>query len=65
MIQYFKNAGGQSIQIDKPENGVWVNVLPPLKQEEFADLSETLDIPVNFLTDSLRSEEHTSELQSL
>lgn len=59
MIQYFKNAGGQTIQIDKPENGVWVNVLPPLKQEEFADLSETLDIPVDFLTDSLDIDERS------
>lgn len=59
MIQYFKNAGGQTIQIDKPESGVWVNVLPPLKQEEFADLSETLDIPVDFLTDSLDIDERS------
>lgn len=59
MIQYFKNAGGQTIQVDKPESGVWVNVLPPLKQEEFADLSETLDIPVDFLTDSLDIDERS------
>lgn len=59
MIQYFKNAGGQTIEIDKPENGVWVNILPPLKQEEFADLSETLDIPVDFLTDSLDIDERS------
>jgi magnesium transporter len=59
MIQYFKNANGQTIQIDKPENGVWVNILPPLKQEEFADLSETLDIPVDFLTDSLDIDERS------
>ncbi|TDW96652.1 magnesium transporter CorA family protein [Dinghuibacter silviterrae] len=65
MIQYFKNSGGQTIEIDKPENGIWVNILPPLKQEEFADLSETLDIPIDFLTDSLdideRSRYETSE----
>jgi magnesium transporter len=59
MIQYFKNAGGQTIEIDKPENGTWVNILPPLKQEEFADLSETLDIPVDFLTDSLDIDERS------
>lgn len=59
MIQYFKNSGGQTIEIDKPENGVWVNILPPLKQEEFADLSETLDIPIDFLTDSLDIDERS------
>lgn len=59
MIQYFKNANGQTIEIDKPENGTWVNILPPLKQEEFVDLSETLDIPVDFLTDSLDIDERS------
>ncbi|HTJ14162.1 MAG TPA: magnesium transporter CorA family protein [Dinghuibacter sp.] len=59
MIQYFKNSGGQTIEIDKPENGIWVNILPPLKQEEFADLSETLDIPIDFLTDSLDIDERS------
>ena len=40
MIQYFKNIDHQTIAIDKPDEGTWVNVLPPLKQEEFSELSE-------------------------
>ena len=59
MIQYFKNIDHQTVDIDKPENGVWVNVLPPLKQEEFSELSETLDIPIDFLTDSLDIDERS------
>jgi magnesium transporter len=59
MIQYFKNINQQTIEIDKPENGVWVNVLPPLKQEEFSELSSALDIPVDFLTDSLDIDERS------
>jgi magnesium transporter len=59
MIQYFKNINHQTVAIDKPENGSWVNVLPPLKQEEFSELSGALDIPLDFLTDSLDIDERS------
>ena len=59
MIQYFKIIAHQTIAIEKPETGSWVNVLPPLKQEEFTELSETLDIPVDFLKDSLDIDERS------
>ncbi len=59
MIQYFKNTQQGTVQIDKPDNGAWVNVLPPLKQSEFTELSEALDIPLDFLTDSLDIDERT------
>ena len=57
MIQYFKNVEHHTIAVDKAEEGTWVNVLPPLKQEEFTELSETLNIPVDFLKDSLDIDE--------
>lgn len=59
MIQYFKNINHQTVAIEKPDNGAWVNVLPPLKQEEFSGLSEDLDVPLDFLTDSLDIDERT------
>ena len=59
MIQYFKIIEHQTIAIEKPETGSWVNVLPPLKQEEFTELSETLDIPIDFLKDSLDIDERS------
>lgn len=59
MIQYFKNIEHKTIEIDKPEIGAWVNVLPPLKQEEFSELSELLDIPIDFLKDSLDIDERS------
>lgn len=45
--------------IQGPEDGAWVNVSPPLKQEEFAELSSKLDIPIDFLTDSLDIDERS------
>jgi magnesium transporter len=59
MIQYFKNTDGQTIKIEKPDIGAWVNVLPPLKQEEFTELSESLEIPIDFLKDSLDIDERS------
>ncbi|MFN8243374.1 MAG: magnesium transporter CorA family protein [Ferruginibacter sp.] len=59
MIQYFKNIDSATVAVDKPEQGVWVNVLPPLKQEEFNELSTALDIPIDFLKDSLDIDERS------
>jgi magnesium transporter len=59
LIQYFKNINHQTIAVDKPEDGVWVNVLPPLRQEEFSGLAAELDIPIDFLTDSLDIDERS------
>ncbi len=57
MIQYFKNIDARTVAIEEPENGSWVNITPPLRQAEFEQLGETLDIPLDFLTDSLDIDE--------
>jgi magnesium transporter len=57
MIQYFKNSNNQTVEIDKPESDVWVNLVPPFKEEEFVELSDELDIPIEFLRDSLDIDE--------
>ena len=59
MIQYFKIVDQQTIAIDKPIVGSWVNILPPLKQEEFSELSSLLNIPIDFLKDSLDIDERS------
>jgi len=59
VIQYFKNIDHTVVSIDKPDDGAWVNVLPPLKQEEFSELSENLEIPLDFLADSLDIDERS------
>ncbi len=57
MIQYFKNISHQTVAVENAEAGAWVNILPPLDQEEFQTLSQELDIPLDFLTDSLDIDE--------
>ncbi len=59
MIKYFKNINQQTVEINFPETGAWINVSPPLKQEEFSELSSGLDIPIDFLTDSLDIDERS------
>jgi magnesium transporter len=57
MIQFFKNINHQTVEVDSPGDGTWVNILPPLKQLEFSQLSDELSIPLDFLTDSLDIDE--------
>lgn len=59
MIQYFKNIHGVTTAIEEADNETWVNILPPLKHEEFAEVAETLDIPIEFLQDSLDIDERS------
>lgn len=59
MVQFFKIVDHQTIAIDKPSDGTWVNILPPLRQEEFSELSDELDIPIDFLKDSLDIDERS------
>ena len=59
MINYFINNNGKTEEIEKPQVGAWVNVSPPLRQEEFSELSEKLEIPLDFLTDSLDIDERS------
>lgn len=59
MIQYFTILNQHTTQVDGPDSGTWVNITPPLKQEEFAELSKSLFIPIDFLTDSLDIDERS------
>ncbi len=59
MLQYFKNENGHTLAIEKPEAGSWINIVPPLKQEEFSEVAEALDIPLDFLSDSLDIDERS------
>ncbi|MEO6670624.1 MAG: magnesium transporter CorA family protein [Ferruginibacter sp.] len=59
MIQYFNIVDQHTIAVDRPEAGTWINVLPPLRQEEFSELSTALSIPLDFLKDSLDIDERS------
>lgn len=57
MVQYFKNINRQTLEIAQPEGANWINVTPPFQHTEIDNLSTNLDIPRDFLTDTLDIEE--------
>lgn len=59
MIQYFQIQDHRTVSVQSPDPGTWVNVLPPLRQEEFTELSKGLNIPIDFLKDSLDIDERS------
>jgi magnesium transporter len=57
MVQYYKNINRQTLEADAPDAANWVNVTPPFQENEIDNLSARLDIPRDFLTDTLDIEE--------
>lgn len=57
MIQYFSTINRQLVEIDKPTAGCWINISPPIGQEELHLITQEHQLPPDFLTDALDSEE--------
>lgn len=59
MIQYLKKTNGQLEQLASAEKNCWINIYPPYSKEEVEKVSSTLDIPIEFLIDSLDIDERS------
>ncbi|WP_276133458.1 magnesium transporter CorA family protein [Polluticoccus soli] len=57
MIQSFKNINRQTLEVQQTEGANWINVTPPFQENEIDNLSATLNIPRDLLTDTLDIEE--------
>src|SRR5690606_12518777 len=57
MVQYFKNINRQTQEVHGFDGANWINVTPPFQENEINNLSETLKIPRDLLTDTLDIEE--------
>lgn len=57
MLHFFKNINHQPTAIPDISDNTWINVVPPLIREDFVRLSQKLDIPLDFFTDSLDIDE--------
>jgi magnesium transporter len=57
MVQYYKNINRQTLEVQGPESANWINVTPPFQDNEIDNLSGTLNIPRDLLTDTLDIEE--------
>jgi len=59
VIQYLKKTNGQLEQLASAEKDCWINIYPPYSKEEVEKVSTTLDIPIEFLIDSLDIDERS------
>lgn len=46
-------------RLDTPDSDCWINVYPPFNNEDLEKLSKDLEIPLDFLTDSIDLEERS------
>jgi magnesium transporter len=53
MIKYYKKIDNAIVEIDKPEKDCWINVYPPFDHKLLATLSDAIDIPIDYLLDSI------------
>lgn len=59
MISYLKKKSGELIETGSAKDCVWINVAPPFAHGELEQLASLLDIPLDFLTDSLDVDERS------
>lgn len=59
MIQYYTKRHKDLVELESYESAHWVNITPPFNQEELEYLAQELDIPLDFLTDSLDIDERS------
>lgn len=57
MIKYYKKKNKQIIELDQWESKCWINIYPPFSHENIRKLGKELDIPFDFLIDSLDIDE--------
>ena len=59
MIKFYAKPNRQLVEKDELHSACWVNISPPFNQEELEYLAQELDIPLDFLTDSLDIDERS------
>jgi magnesium transporter len=59
MILFYTKQSGKLVEVETLESANWVNITPPFSQEELEYMAQDLDIPLDFLTDSLDIDERS------
>jgi magnesium transporter len=59
MIRHYTKRHGLLVEVASHESAHWVNITPPFNHEELEYLAQELDIPLDFLTDSLDIDERS------
>ncbi|MGB1241459.1 MAG: magnesium transporter CorA family protein [Chitinophagales bacterium] len=56
---YLKEKNSPLEELSKAQKGCWINISPPYSNQELRQLSESLDIPLDFFIDSLDLDERS------
>lgn len=59
MLECYIKQGNELVEIEHPKKGCWINIYPPFNLDNLKELSEELNIPLDFLTDSLDPDERS------
>ena len=59
MIRYFTKTYRRFMELEREEEAAWIHMSPPFEQGELSAFSESHDIPLDFLTDSLDIDERS------
>lgn len=59
MINYIGKQNGDLIQLGSADGANWVNVYPPFGHGELDNLAKVLEVPLDFITDSLDVDERS------
>ncbi len=59
MISYLAKQNGELVHSETSEQASWVNIYPPFEHGELDGLANLLDVPLDFITDSLDVDERS------
>ncbi len=59
MISYHAYNGAHLEKVDQREDGCWIQLCPPFEIDELKGISERHDLPIDFLTDPLDTDERS------
>jgi magnesium transporter len=59
MTRYYAKEDGLITELTAPQSGCWVNIAPPIHEEELQEIAARFEIPLDFLTDSLDIDERS------
>lgn len=59
MIRFYVKENGQLKELEAPRPSCWINISPPFSHAELEVLAGQMDVPLDFLTDSLDVDERS------
>lgn len=59
MIRYYKTVQKQLVTLEEAEPSCWIAISPPFDRADLTKLSENLNVPFDFLTDSIDIDERS------